>query len=193
MALPTVNLPQIPDIAVVNTLIQNATRSTTLPLYENMRIVLGADITPDVLAEVQNITNALGSDFTTQIQSIVQALPTLGIDEVLASLDSRATETINQLLTQARQLEEQATQQINEAINQVVAPVNQAVDEVQNQINEAVSVVNNTINDYTNQVRQELNKITEDIRAAIGNRINDALRSDEATSINTTIGQLVKQ
>lgn len=193
MAIPTVNIPSIPDINVVNTLIQNATRSTTLPLYENMRIVLGADITPDVLAEVQNLTNALGQNFTSQIQTIVQALPTLGIDNVLAAIDSQVNDTINQLVTQARQLEQQALAEINGVVDQVTAPINQAVNEAQEQINQAVSLVNNTINDYVNQVNQQLNKITEDIRTAIGNRVNDALRSDEAASINTTIQQLAKQ
>lgn len=193
MAIPTVNIPSIPDINVVNTLIQNATRSTTLPLYENMRIVLGADITPDVLAEVQNLTSALGQNFTSQIQTIVQALPTLGIDNVLQVIDSRVNDTINQLVSEANQLQQQALAEINGVIDQVTTPVNEALDAVQTEVNSAVSLVNNTINDYVNQVNQELNKISQDIRVAIGNRINDALRSDEATSINTTIEQLVKQ
>lgn len=201
--VPNLSLPCCTDPNIVNGLVRNAVRRHTVSFDQNCSQVLGCNMTPDVLTEVNRLVGALGSSFDTTIQTIASALPTVGIDRILTAIDSAAGQVVNAAEGAVNGVVNQLTEEVNSVVADVTSEITSGVQgilnysaeqlaELNREIAEAQQAVNQTITDVVGSVNRELNTVANTIASSITNTVNDILPRAEISQLNQSISQVIR-
>ena len=201
--IPSLNLQCCTDPSVVTDLVRNAVRRHTVAFDQNCSQVLGCNMTPDVLTEVNKLVGALGSGFETTIQTIASALPIVGIDRILTAIDSATgqaidaatgavNDVVNQLTEEVNQVVNEVTQEIQQVEQQILSYTAEQLAELNREIAEAQQAVNQTITDVVGSVERELNTVANTIASSITNTVNDILPRAELAQLNRSISQVIR-
>jgi len=201
--VPDLNLTCCTDPNIVAGLVRNAVRRHTVSFDQNCSQVLGCNMTPDVLTEVNRLVGALGTGFDTSIQTIASALPTVGIDRILTAVDGAANQivgaaqgavsgVITQLNNEVNSIVNDITSQITSGTGGILSYTASQLAELNQEIAEAQQAVNQTINDVVGSVNRELNTIANTIASSITNTVNDILPRAELDQLNRSISQVIR-
>lgn len=201
--VPDLNLTCCTDPNIVVGLVRNAVRRHTVSFDQNCSQVLGCNMTPDVLTEVNKLVGALGTGFDTSIQTIASALPTVGIDRILTAVDGAANQivgaaqgavsgVITQLNNEVNSIVNDITSQITSGTGGILSYTASQLAELNQEIAEAQQAVNQTINDVVGSVNRELNTIANTIASSITNTVNDILPRAELDQLNRSISQVIR-
>lgn len=197
--LPSLDIPCCPDPSLITDLVRNSVRRHTVAFDQNCSQVLGCNMTPDVMAEVNKLVGALGSGFEQNIRTIATALPTVGIDRILTAVDSAvgaaenaANEVIGQLTSEVNAVVNDINEQIQSVENEIRGYTAEQLAALNQEIAEAQQAVNQAIQDVVGAVNQELNTVANTISSAITNTVNDILPRAEIENLNRTISQVIK-
>lgn len=201
--VPNLNLQCCTDPSVVTGLVRNAVRRHTVAFDQNCSQVLGCNMTPDVMQEVNRLVGALGGSFETTIGTIAQALPTVGIDRILTAIDSAAGQVVDSATGAVNDVVNQLTEEVNSVVsevnaeiaavqNQVLSYTAEQLAELNREIAEAQQAVNQTITDVVGSVNRELNTVANTIASSITNTVNDILPRAELAELNRSISQVIR-
>ena len=190
--VPDLNLTCCTDPNIVAGLVRNAVRRHTVSFDQNCSQVLGCNMTPDVLTEVNRLVGALGTGFDTSIQTIASALPTVGIDRILTAAQGAVSGVITQLNNEVNSIVNDITSQITSGTGGILSYTASQLAELNQEIAEAQQAVNQTINDVVGSVNRELNTIANTIASSITNTVNDILPRAELDQLNRSISQVIR-